>query len=248
MGVHEPRPYTPRVNVPLTPEETAAREVQALEYRAEREREEALRVQDMRLLLAGSGLADVEAAAACRCSCHPRPADRKLHDGGMDCSCQLSPADRQARREDAMRQLQELWDYQAEDDRIEQEMSLATEAAAAAGMEIRSIGGCAPFTLHGVVDGRGVYVRSRHEEYRIEIADGVDKLGDPGDPGYSGTVLVVASGTDDELFGVRSGVHGWANAVAFTADAVRVSLIRSDCVHGTLPAARFCPDCGTRLN
>lgn len=83
MPVHPP---IVRRFVPPTQEQIAESRSEAEKIRADAQAErEASRPARRAALAAGPGLRDIESALECHCSCHPRPADAELHDGGVSC-------------------------------------------------------------------------------------------------------------------------------------------------------------------
>ena len=89
VAVHPPRR---RQLLPPSPQEQARCAEQAAAWRAERDRRDAeLRPSRLAAVCAGPPVRDPDAAADCHCSCHPKPADAELHDGGLSCGCQLTP-------------------------------------------------------------------------------------------------------------------------------------------------------------
>lgn len=190
----------------------------------------------------GPTLRDVDAAVACSCSCHPGPADPRLHDGGVSCPCQLTDEQRSASLNELLGILSET---AASEGSFETEMRRrADETAARLGVEVREIGGGAPFVIRGVVDGRGFYLRERHDLWSVVIAPGDDPLADPWVLDRSVPVIEVASGDSGAL--EKEGVFEPVHALEVAVNAVRLFLLRRSCMHAN--AARFCPVCGVEMS
>jgi hypothetical protein len=177
---------------------------------------------------------DLDAAAACHCSCHPAPAHVWTHGEGV-CACQKSDEQRRADREAA---LQALREGSAElEQAFEAERAALQTVAGELGVTIEQAGGAAPYQILGQVDGMRFYLRERHEEWRLQIPD--EEAGDLGDPiGVKDGTYVIAEGWSNDLYDPTDPVKPLKVAVA----AVRAHLTRRSCGH---PDARaFCPDCG----
>lgn len=193
-------------------------------------------------LAAGPQLRDLEAAVACGCSCHPRPADLNLHQGGVACPCQLTAEERKESFNDLLGILSEA---SASEASYESDMRRrADEAAQGLNVEIREIGGGAPFVIRGVVDGRGFYLRERHDLWSVVISPDDDPLLDPWTLDRSIPVIEVASG--DSVALERDAVFDPVYALEIAVNAVRIFLLRRSCRHEN--AARFCPDCGVEMS
>jgi len=186
----------------------------------------------------GPTLRDVEAAVDCVCSCHPRPADPGLHAGGAACPCQLTDEERSESLEELLVVLTET--AFSEPSRESDLRSDADETAARLGVEVREIGGAAPFVIRGVVDGRGFYLRERHDLWSVVIAPDDDPLADPWVLDRSVPVIEVVSGDSGAL--EQEGVFDPVHALEVAVNAVRLFLLRRSCAHEL--AARFCPVCG----
>jgi len=182
---------------------------------------------------------DLDAAATCECSCHPRPGDPDRHRGGL-CQCQWTDAERAAHLAEFDRLMEErrpeqeaFWRERAE-----------TLAADAAGLQIEaneeSPG--APWVIVGRVDGRRFYLRDRWEAYTIVISP----AGDPGlDPWRSDSGVEVRSGRSGDL--LTDGRVDYRRALRVVAEAVRTHLRREACTHPHHDEDRFCPACGLPL-
>lgn len=193
-------------------------------------------------LAAGPSLRDVEAAVACSCSCHPSPADQRLHEGGAACPCQLTNEERAESLEKLLVSLSETGVGQ---ESYETEMRLrADEVAERLGIELRDIGGAAPFVIRGVVDGRGFYLRERHDLWSVVIAPDDDPAADPWTLDRSVPVIEVASGASSDL--EQDGIFEPAHVLEVAVDAVRLFQLRRSCTHEN--AARFCPTCGVAMS
>jgi hypothetical protein len=231
---------TPRVrqNPPreVDPEVLAARRAEVAEMRKRLADERAAGEPAKRAALeAGPPLRDVDAAVECGCTCHPRPACSGLHEGGSACPCQLPAEERRAAFDALLATLGESID---EEISISDERDRRTdEAARRLGVEVGELGGAAPFVIRGVVDGRGFYLRERHERWRVEIAPDDTPGADPIETEVS---IVVAEGSDDEF--MVDGRFDEVRALEVSVGAVRVFMLRRSCEH--VGAQRFCPDCG----
>lgn len=193
-------------------------------------------------LAAGPTLRDLEAAVDCVCSCHPRPADMRLHDGGISCPCQLTDEERAESLEELLGLLSEA---SIGRESYETEMRRrADEAAARLGAEVRGIGGAAPFVIRGVVDGRGFYLRERHDLWSVVIAPDDEPLADPWSRDREVPVIEVASGESVAL--EKEGVFDAVHALEVAVNAVKLFLLRRSCSHEN--AARFCPVCGVEMS
>lgn len=240
MAVHPP---IARRLVPLTEAERAEHAAEAARRRAEVAAARTAGEPARRAaILAGPPLRDVDAAVACRCSCHPRPADPDRHDGGATCSCQLTPEERRQIRDELFADLPDDGGYWDEvHGRLEAD--LAAEAAAL-GVEATLTATFAPFVITGTCDGRAFYLRERHGSYRVTIATDDDPTADPWRAEASVPSIDVAGGDEHEL----CDADGLSGAVALRAavDAVRTTLARSRCTHRT-DAGPYCPGCGVAL-
>ncbi|NTW39502.1 MAG: hypothetical protein HGA44_06365 [Cellulomonadaceae bacterium] len=99
---------------------------------------------------------DLDAAAACECSCHPRPGETDKHGSDL-CSCQLTSTDRAAH----LAEFNRIIDQHRPDQEALQLQNARDLAAAAAELEIEAseeIPG-APWVITGRVDGRRYYLR-----------------------------------------------------------------------------------------
>lgn len=193
-------------------------------------------------LEAGPVLRDLDAAIGCGCACHPRPSDPGLHEGGVTCPCQLTAAERAESLEEL---LELLSDGSEEQEAHEGEMRRRADVAAASlGVELRAIGGAAPFVIRGVVDGRGFYLRERHDVWSVVVAPDDDPVADPWMLDRRVPVIVVASGESSAL--ECDGVFDPVRALEVAVDAARIFLLRRSCLHHG--AVRFCPVCGVEVS
>lgn len=231
----------PRVEkpVPVSAEQQALWAAEAAKMRADHAASQLAEEPARRAAIAaGPALRDLEAAVTCFCSCHPRPADPRLHEGGVSCPCQLTDAERAESLESLRGVLSESSEAQ---ESYETEMRRRVdEAATRLGAEIRDIGGAAPFVIRGVVDGRGFYLRERHDLWSVVIAPDDDPLSDPWARDREVPVIEVASGESATL--EKEGVFDPVHALEVAVNAVRIFLLRRSCQHEN--AVRFCPDCG----
>ncbi len=241
MAVHPP---IVRRLLPPTEAERAERAVAAEHWRAEMEATRvALEPARRAAILAGPPLRDVDAAVACHCSCHPRPADPGHHEGGATCSCQLTPDERRQIRDDLFADLPDDGGYWGEvHDRLEADL---TAEAVALGVEATLTATFAPFVITGTCDGRAFYLRERHGAYRVTMATDDDPTTDPWAAPATEPSVDVAGGDENELRGA-DGQLSAAVALRLAVDAVRTTLVRARCGHR--PAAGpYCPDCGVAL-
>lgn len=202
---------------------------------AVRENWEAGKDKRVEVLSSGPTLRDVDAAADCRCSCHPRPADTQLHGGGESCPCQLTKEQRETAVEEFFANLDGSMSLRSPEEH-EKFLSDLSETLDA---DIWEAGGGAPYVVRGVVDGRFFYLRERHDMWRVEIAPDNNPLLDI----WVNTLpreanrIVVAEGTVSTLYNDDE-----ANPVRVAVEAVRLFLARRECDHEG--ALRFCPHCG----
>ena len=83
VAVH---PARRRQLLPPSPQGQARRAEETAAWRAEHDRRGGeLRPARLAAVCTGPAVRDPYAAADCRCSCHPKPADAELHDGGLSC-------------------------------------------------------------------------------------------------------------------------------------------------------------------
>lgn len=244
MSVDQP---LPRHRPAPTPQDAGAAEqlrAQIVTMRDEadrrRARDVAARGQLLGLLgpdeLARCRIADLEAAAACLCSCHPTPADTDMHNESV-CSCQKTDAQRRADREEALRELQK--NSAQLDLAVQAELGALRHVAADMGATIEQAGGAAPYQILGQVAGVRFYLRERHDEWSVQIPD--EEAGDLGDPiGVKGGTYIIAEGCADELYDPSDP----AKPLRVAVTAVLSHTARRSCPHKG--ARRFCPDCGTR--
>lgn len=233
-----PVPYVHRWVPPTDAEMEETRRQQQLSARLDAARV-ASEPARRKALAAGPVLRDLPAALDCSCACHPRPADPALHDGGASCVCQMTRAERAAR-------LQDLFAAFRDDehvDHVERERRRVEAAATRLGVHLDEVGGAAPFVVRGRVDGRGFYLRERHDRWRVVIAADGDPTEDPWSAPAAAATIVVAEGVSDELEdGDR---FDQVRAVEVAVGAVRLFLLRRSCTHDR--AARFCPACGVEM-
>ena len=232
-------PYVNRFTAP-SEDERAARhaEIERLQ-RQHQERTAALAPARRAALEAGPPLRDLEAAVRCQCGCHPRPAEPSLHDGGVTCSCQATDAERAAARDALLVYLAELGESPIESLIDRESSSWADEL----GIELISIGGAAPFVVRGRCDGRGFYLRERHDLWRVEIAPDDDATADPWGLDPYASTIIVAEGSSSDF--ETDGRFDPKRALEVAVDSVRLFLARRDCAHPG--AERFCPHCGVDM-
>ena len=186
-------------------------------------------------------LPNPDAAGACPCSCHPRPGNAQLHDGGLTCSCQLTAEQRTQKMTDFLDALAEI--HERTDDsvqaRAQREHAEAEAEATRLGARLLSYGGLCPLVVRLVVDGHGVYLRSRHEQYQVAISGSED-------PWNDGTGEDIAYGAEEDLW--LDG-DSWVDpvlAVRAAVCAARRWQVR-DCDHAGINTA-FCGHCGSALS
>lgn len=236
--------------LPPTPEQQAAARASAAAFRAEQEERRAaerpLR-EAMVAALAGLGVAlrDPASAVGCPCGCHPS-LDLAAHGGGgqAGCSCQQTPAERRAARDRLVAVLAETRP-EADELRAREQAALAAHAAEL-GVQARIAVGGAPFVLAGTVDGRGFYLRERHDLWRVTVAPDDDPGIDPWTAGPSVPTLDIADGDVDRL--LTDGAYDVVRVLDVAVGAVRSFLRQRACGHGRVqPGDRFCAACGTAL-
>jgi hypothetical protein len=203
-------------------------------------------------LAAGESGIDVEAASRCRCGCHPSPG-RSVHSE-RGCECQLSPEqltelerDRSIRVAAARARLST---YGVRPDPARFDHALATVTASLElTARVRSDG--VEFVVSGMCDGRGWYLRERDDLYRVTIAPDGDPGSDPWDTPATTPKIDIAEGDIVEITSNYpfSRERDLAAAITVAADAVRLYLLRLNCIHeeSTVTGHRFCCRCGIRL-
>lgn len=186
-------------------------------------------------------LPDPDAAASCPCSCHPRPGNAQLHDGGLTCSCQLTPAQRKQKMTDFLDALADIHERSGESRlaQAQREQEQAEAEATRLGARLLSYGGLCPLVVRLVVDGHGVYLRSRHEQYQVAISTSED-------PWKDGTGQDISYGAEEDLWLDGDGWVDPARAVRTAVSAARRWQLR-DCDHHGVTTA-FCGHCGTALD
>jgi hypothetical protein len=192
------------------------------------------------VLATGPALRDIAAAVECRCSCHPRPAEFTLHDGGADCPCQHTEEERRAAWDELFGILADRVD---EDPARPSLREMLAERAETLGVEIRDVLDAAPFVISGVVDGRGFYLRERHGSWALVVAGDDDPAADVWRAPRTDPSITVATGDEADL--VVDGAFSATMALDLAVDAVRLFELRRRCGHRT--AGRFCPTCGVEM-
>lgn len=181
-------------------------------------------------------ITDIDAAAACLCSCHPTPADAEMH-GERVCSCQKTEEQRRADQKEALQELQKHSGAMME--AVQAELDALRRVAADLGATIEQAGGSAPYQILGQVDSIRFYLRERHDEWSLQIPD--EQAGDLGEPvGTANGVYIIAEGDAAELYDPADP----AKPLRVAVDTVRTHLARRSCRHEG--ARTFCPDCGLR--
>lgn len=234
---------TPHINHPVTisDEEQQAAADYARQIRKQRDAARAANAPARKAAIeTGPELRDIDAAVDCHCGCHPRPAERTLHEGGTTCPCQMTPEERTVALEQLFATLEQLAELDDEND--ERQQQIAHEAARL-GVELTHCGGGAPFVIRGHVDGRGFFLRERHDLWRVEIAPDQTPNIDPWTAARDVPTITVAYGDSSELD--QNGRFDPAHALRVAVDAVRLFLQRRSCPHTN--AARFCPACGVEV-
>jgi len=230
-----------------TEEQVAESRAATVRFRSEMDaKRESARPARRAAILAGPALHDVDAAVACPCACHPRPADDDLHDGGVSCQCQETDEQRVARR----RAFLEPWSAPADDFsdhhlRHEQRMERFDAEAFALGVEARIEVSAAPFVIVGTCEGRGFYLRERHGGYRVTIAPDDDPGSDPWAADPTETSIEVAAGDAVEFD--SGGFFSPAMALRIAVTAVRTALARNTCPHRSVGTDPYCPLCGVAV-
>ena len=242
VAVHPPHR---RQFLPPPAQEQARRAAQAEAWRAERERKDAeLRPARLAAVRSGPAVRDPDAAADCGCSCHPKPADAELHDGGLSCGCQLTPEERARAWEEFAGQRDAL----GLDTGIRSGAAELSQRAEELGVTAQWRLTAAPFVITGNVDGRGFYLRERHGFYRVTVAPDDDAAADPWELPPERATLDIAEGEDGDLTG-SDGCYDLAQALTVAVQAVRTFLARRECAHQLPedPSHLFCAWCGVRL-
>jgi hypothetical protein len=188
------------------------------------------------LEVAPGNVRDLDAAAACECSCHPRPGEQGRHHGGL-CQCQWTDQERAAHMAELIRLMEQ---HRPEQEALWRERDEAI-AVAAAELQIEATEESpgAPWVIVGHVDGRRFYLRERWETYEIVIspADDPDL-----DPWRLDSGILVRDGVAGDL--LTAGRVDYRRALRVVAEAVRNHLRRETCAHPHDDADRFCPACG----
>jgi hypothetical protein len=234
----------PRIERPQKPDPTSSAELAAemtVLREAHQNQVEAAAPIRRAVLAAGPALRDIEAAVTCHCSCHPRPAETTLHDGGSTCPCQQTPEERRSALESLLETFEEFapsaQEQQEREQRIEQTSSELD-------IELDAIGGGAPFVIRGRVDGRAFVLRERHDHWTVRIAGDENPGACPWTGGPDMTTILVAEG-DSEQFAER-GSFDELRALRTAVDAVRLFLLRRICTHDR--SGRYCQDCGVAIS
>lgn len=207
--------------------------------------EQAERVRQRRVMLEALGveLRDLDAAAECECSCHPRPGTPDVH-GDQMCSCQLSTDERREQWAQAQPALSELGEHlRAAAERHAAEIQAAADRL---GVDAYQASEFAPWVIAGSIDGRAFYMRERSDMYSIVIADDDHPAEHPwtAAPGED-HALVIKTGTSDDIYIGNPPDHG--KALQYIVTVVRDHLRRAACAHVHRDSDRFCPACGERL-
>ena len=234
----------PHIWLPPAPLDQAERDALEEQARAMREEHAAARPARLAVLSTGQTLRDIDKAADCRCSCHPSPASRSLHEGGAQCPCQLTEAE----RADFWDHLFESTDEDAEASKEEDEARAAL-AEAATELDVAAEVRCwaFPFVLAGACDGRSFYLRERHGHWRIEVAADPDCADLWGTSGALG--IEIAAGKATDLCDANGGTSPVV-ALRLAVRAVRLSVLRDSCSHDQ-PSDEshiFCRRCGIPLD
>ncbi len=229
-----------RKPIVINEEERAKAEREAAEYAAARdETARRARPYNERVLTAsGVPLPDVAAALDCHCSCHPR-VNLELHEGGTRCPCQFTPEERRQSAADLFKLLTDQ-NYD-NSDLITEEYASLSRKAEELGVEAEIACLRAPFVIVGNIDGRGFYLRERHDVYRVTISDDDNPGANPwGDTEYT-SQLDIAQGD-------RSDFDNDGEALEIAVAAVRTYLRRRACTqpHDS-SSSRYCSNCGEAL-
>lgn len=226
-----------RKPITFTKEKQARAAQEMADYAAKRRKAaERARPYNERVLTAsGIPLRDIPAALDCQCGCHPR-VDLELHDGGARCPCQLTAEER---RELTAELFESLADYgRDQSDWVVEQRNALRQKADALGVKAEIACLAAPFVITGNVDGRGFYLRERHDLYRVTISGDDDPGANPWtDKDYSSQLDVVNGDSED--------FADAGEALELAVAAVRTYLRQRTCVHPyECPDVRYCPNCG----
>ncbi|GAA3817072.1 hypothetical protein CSO01_36710 [Cellulomonas soli] len=210
-----------------------------------RERRRAAEVAARRRLLEldPTGVRDIEAAAACFCACHPRPADPDSHGGGRSCPCQLTPEELRALRARTSKLLKEH-STALEAAQREREQRLV-DIAADLGIEAREDNLYAPWVIVGRVDGRGFRMRERSDRYAIVIAPDDSPTIDPWNAPDGTQTITVRTGDASDLGNV--GPPDYRLALTVITETIRTFLRQRTCPHPHADGDWYCPRCGLTL-
>ena len=238
-------PPVVRRYVPPTAEQVAEAHATAEQMRAEAAATRATTEPARRaVILTGPVLLDVDAAVACHCACHPRPAAADLHGGGVSCPCQQTREERAAALESlfatSSRFARDLDADRFYEDRQERFDAEATALGVAARIQVWG----APLVIVGVCAGRGFYLRERHGSYRVTIAPDEDPASDPWAADATEPSIDIAAGDGDFA---DAGPDAFARALRVAVGAVRTALARNECEHRRVGSEPYCPSCGVLL-
>lgn len=236
----KPYPDNPPVD-----EKEIAKLKKDLEKELEKSKKETLRREELmfeprrKLLETGPPLPNVEEALKCNCTCHPRPADPMLHNGGTTCGCQYTEEENKIRTEKTLKSLRKIWKNNNFDS--DELFTKAKEYSDSLNIKLDSYGGVAPFVITGNIDGYNFYLRERHGYYRIVVAGEDDPHSDvwrdqPVD------ALVVGEGSEHELGSTYEDVE---TSISLIANTIRTFLAQKECSH--ILGNNYCPSCGKSL-
>lgn len=194
-----PYPY-PLNPPPPSPEELRRREQlrrqfdrEAQERQQRRDEERPLR---RRALEQGPPLRDLAAALDCSCTCHPRIADTRRHEGGASCPCQVADEERELDEPKRAALIADLQEAVAKASEGEREV-VADEAGKMDGVSVSYYGGLAPLLVCGVAYGRAFYLRMRHEQWTIAVAGPDRPLDNPWTTSDDPSAMVIAGGAEE---------------------------------------------------
>ena len=236
--------HPPRIRLPPDPPDQAVRDELEDQARYMREEFAAARPTRLAVLATGPPLRNIDRAADCRCSCHPSPASRSLHEGGAECPCQLTAAERAERWDRMFEHLGEATEASEKEDRERAELAAA---AAELGVDAELRCSAFPFVVAGTSDGRSFFLREKRGHWRVEVTADPDCADLWGTRGALG--IEIAGGGADDLCDT-DGEQSPVVALRLAVRAVRLSALRDICSHEqpSNESHRYCRRCGTPLD
>lgn len=208
----------------------------------ERAREERTAARRQLLDVQPGSNRDLDAAASCECSCHPRAGHADKHGGDL-CPCQWTDRERIEHLAEFARVVET---NRSAEEAVQRENATALNATAAElAIEVSEEVPGAPWVLVGRIDGRRFYLRERWESYAIVVASAETPDIDPWGAEAGQPSVLVRSGDAADLY--AAGRVDYPRALRVVAAAVRTHLRRETCAHPEADEGRFCTSCGQGL-